>query len=163
MYCRRAAFYCSILWARGLNAKNIQKEVFPVYGGKCLSRKAVHNWVEEFFQGRTKVVPDARLSCPVETAAEATVQRVEELIRADSVATALRRSRGLAYSIMHDRLKFRKVCAQWVPRELKDREKINRIGLSLQHLLRYEYADKGEDMLNRVVTGDESRVHQCQP
>jgi hypothetical protein len=21
------------------------KKVFPVYGGKCLSRKAVHNWV----------------------------------------------------------------------------------------------------------------------
>jgi hypothetical protein len=33
-------------WAQGLNAKDIHKEMFPVYGGKCLSRKAVHNWVE---------------------------------------------------------------------------------------------------------------------
>jgi hypothetical protein len=33
------------LWAKGLNAKDILKAVFPVYGGKCLSRKAVHNWV----------------------------------------------------------------------------------------------------------------------
>jgi hypothetical protein len=33
--------------------------------------------------------------------------------------------------------------------------------LSLQHLLRY--ADEGEDMLNRIVTGDESWVHHCQP
>jgi hypothetical protein len=24
--------------------------MFPVYGGKCLSRKAVHNWVEKFSQ-----------------------------------------------------------------------------------------------------------------
>jgi hypothetical protein len=31
------------LWAKGLNAKDIHKEMFPVYGGKCLSRKAVHN------------------------------------------------------------------------------------------------------------------------
>jgi hypothetical protein len=30
------------LWA---NAKDIHKEVFPVYVGKCLSRKAVHSWV----------------------------------------------------------------------------------------------------------------------
>jgi hypothetical protein len=29
-------------WAKGLIAKDIHKEIFPVYGGKCLSRKAVH-------------------------------------------------------------------------------------------------------------------------
>jgi hypothetical protein len=28
-----------ILWAKGPNAKDIHKEIFPVYGGKCLSRK----------------------------------------------------------------------------------------------------------------------------
>jgi hypothetical protein len=35
------------LWARGLNAKDIHKEMFPVYSGECLSRKAIHNWVEK--------------------------------------------------------------------------------------------------------------------
>jgi hypothetical protein len=33
------------LWAKGLSAKDIDKEMLPVYGGKCLLRKAVHNWV----------------------------------------------------------------------------------------------------------------------
>jgi hypothetical protein len=33
------------LWAEGLNAKDIHKEMFPVYGGKCLSSKGVHNRV----------------------------------------------------------------------------------------------------------------------
>jgi hypothetical protein len=95
------------------------------------------------------------------------VQRVEELIPTyrritiDGVATALGCSHGLAYSIMHDRLKCRKVRTRWVPRELKGREQMNRMGLSLQHLLRY--ADEGEDMLNRIVTGDESWVHHYQP
>jgi hypothetical protein len=36
-----------LLWAEGLTAKDIHKEMFPVYDGKCLSRKAVHSWVEE--------------------------------------------------------------------------------------------------------------------
>jgi hypothetical protein len=31
------------LWAKWLNAKDIHKEVFPVYGGECFSRKALHN------------------------------------------------------------------------------------------------------------------------
>jgi hypothetical protein len=61
------------------------------------------------------------------------VQQVEELIQADrgipigSVATALGCPHGLAYGIIHGRFKFRKVCASWVPRELKDQEKINQI------------------------------------
>jgi hypothetical protein len=157
----------SVLWAKGLNAKGIHTEIFPVYGGKCLSRKAVHNWAEKFCRRRSKVGVDARPGCPVETATEATVQRVEELIRPDrritihSAATALGCSHGLTYSIMHDRLNFRKVCARWVPRELKDRETMNRKCLPLQHFLRY--GDEGERMLNRVVTGNESWVHHYQP
>jgi hypothetical protein len=34
------------LWCeKGPNAKDIRKEMLPVYGGKCLSRKAIHSWV----------------------------------------------------------------------------------------------------------------------
>jgi hypothetical protein len=33
------------LWAKGLNAKDIHKEMFPLYGEKCLSRKAVDYWM----------------------------------------------------------------------------------------------------------------------
>jgi hypothetical protein len=32
------------LWAKELYAKDTHKEIFPVYIGKCLSSKAVHNW-----------------------------------------------------------------------------------------------------------------------
>jgi hypothetical protein len=40
---------CSVmrLWrVNGLNAKDIHKYIFPAYGGKSLSRKAVHNYVD---------------------------------------------------------------------------------------------------------------------
>jgi hypothetical protein len=36
------------LRAKGSNAKDIHKEILPVYGGKCLSRNAVHSWVVNF-------------------------------------------------------------------------------------------------------------------
>jgi hypothetical protein len=39
---------CSVvpfLWAEGLNAKDIHNEMFPVFCGKCLWRKAVHSWM----------------------------------------------------------------------------------------------------------------------
>jgi hypothetical protein len=103
LYYRRAEFRCTFLRAKGLNVKkNIHEEVFPVYGGKCLSRKAVRNWIKKFSHGRSKVADDARPGRPVEIATEATAQWVEVLIRADrritidSVATALGCSHGLA-------------------------------------------------------------------
>jgi hypothetical protein len=36
----RQSFVLCRLWAKGLNAKDIFKEFFSVYGGKCLSLKA---------------------------------------------------------------------------------------------------------------------------
>jgi hypothetical protein len=54
-----------LLWAQGLNAEDIHIEIFPVYGGKYFSRKAVHNWVEKFSQGPSKVTDDARPSMEV--------------------------------------------------------------------------------------------------
>jgi hypothetical protein len=33
--------------ANGLNPKDIHKEMFPVYGGKCLLCKTVHSWVQK--------------------------------------------------------------------------------------------------------------------
>jgi hypothetical protein len=55
---------CSLLRfflrAKWLSAQDIHKEIFPLYSGKCLSRKAVHNWAEKFSQGHSKVADDAR-------------------------------------------------------------------------------------------------------
>jgi hypothetical protein len=58
---------------KGLNENNIRKEMFAVYVGKCLSRKAVHKWIEKFSQGLWKVADDDR---PGAAVAETTVKRL---------------------------------------------------------------------------------------
>jgi hypothetical protein len=63
--------------------------MFPVYGGKCLLRKAVHNGVEKFSHGHSKFADDARPGCPVLIATEGTVQRVDKFIRADRRITTV--------------------------------------------------------------------------
>jgi hypothetical protein len=37
--------FCVFLYAKGLNAKDIHKEMIPVYGAECLSRKTVSTLV----------------------------------------------------------------------------------------------------------------------
>jgi hypothetical protein len=48
------------LWAKGLNAKDIHKEMFSVNGEKCLSLEAVHNWVEKRFADDEEVETEMR-------------------------------------------------------------------------------------------------------
>jgi hypothetical protein len=80
VYYRRAhpAVSFFFLWAKGLNTKDIHKDIFPVYGGKCLSPKAIHNCVENFSQERSKVA-DALPGRPVEIATEVTGLRSPEI------------------------------------------------------------------------------------
>jgi transposase len=62
-----------LFWVKGLNEKNINKDMFHVYGEKCLSRKAVHNWAKKFSRSRSKVADDARSGAEV---AETTDKRL---------------------------------------------------------------------------------------
>ena len=83
------------------------------------------------------------------------------MVTVDAVATTIGCSRGQAYNILHEGLGFHKVCSHWVPRQLTPQHKSQRMGLSLQHLQRHQ--DEGDDMLSRIVTGDESWVHHYEP
>lgn len=155
------------LWAKGMSSAEIHKDMCPIYGEHCLSRKAVFNWVKKFSQGRSNIVDELRSGRPIQIATEKNVQLVNDLIKADRritidcVSSAIGCSVGLAYSIVHDRLNFHKVCARWVPRDLNAENKMNRMGQCLHNLCRY--ADEGEDMLTRIITADESWVHHYQP
>jgi hypothetical protein len=55
------------LWAKGLDAKDTHKDMFPAYSGKCLLCTVVHNWVDKFSQGYLKVADDAQPGRPVKT------------------------------------------------------------------------------------------------
>jgi hypothetical protein len=52
----------AFLWEKGQSEKHIHKKCFSVYSEKCLSREAVHNWVEKSPQGRSKIADDTRPS-----------------------------------------------------------------------------------------------------
>jgi len=68
---------------------------------------------------------------------------------------------GSAHHIIHDELKFRKVCARWVPKRLTPEMKERRVDACPELLRRYE-AD-GEAFLQHIITGDESWVHFYEP
>ena len=53
------------LWAKGMAAKDIHKEMLPMYGEHCLSHQAVHNLEQKFSEGRTSIEDEHRVVRPV--------------------------------------------------------------------------------------------------
>ena len=60
----------------------------------------------------------------------------------DEVANHFEISHGSAYDIIHNRVGFRKVCARWIPKELTEEQKNNRVAICQRLLDRY--ANEGE-------------------
>jgi transposase len=95
------------LWVKNMDAKDIHKEMLLMYGEHCLPRQAIHNWVQKFSEGWTSIEDEHGAGRSVEIATPETLQRVENIIRAerrvtfDAVETTIGCSRGQAYNMMH--------------------------------------------------------------
>jgi hypothetical protein len=81
-------------------------------------------------------------------------------VTADKIAKQLNIRIGFAYSVVHNNLQFHKMCARWVPRELTDERKCMHLDICFHHLAHYH---KGDNLLQWIVTGDETWVHHYQP
>ena len=67
---------------------------------------------------------------------------------------------GSAYSLIHDSLKFSKVCARWVPKELTEERKRKCLDVCSRHLACYR---EGDNFLQQIVTGDETWIQHYEP
>ena len=154
-------------WAKGFSAAAICKEMRPVYGDKCFSLAAVKCWCRKFCTGRTSLVDDKRSGRDVTVTHNDVVSKIDDFIRADrrvSISDIVLHtgiSRGSVHKVVSDHLQFRKVSARWVPRQLKPEHQATRMSMSLDNLQRYN--EEGVEMLERIVTGDETWVHHYQP
>jgi len=68
MYHDRTAWRCAFFVGKNMEAKDIHKEMLPMYSEHCLSHQAIHNWVRKFSEGRTSIEDEHRAGQPVEIA-----------------------------------------------------------------------------------------------
>jgi len=74
-----------------------------------------------------------------------------------SIAKQVNIDRETVRKILTEDLDMRKVCAKMVPKELTKEQKQRRFTIC-QDLLEWQ-----DDILGRVITGDETSVYQCDP
>ncbi|GFW51812.1 HTH_48 domain-containing protein [Trichonephila clavipes] len=130
------------LTAEGEKPAAIHRWMVTIYGEKCASDKSVRKWSVRFLAGRESVGDDQRPGQANTVIISYLINKVDDLARSDQRVT-LRMlvlkvdvSYGTVWTIVHNRLRFRKVCAAWVLKQLIDQQKELHMGLALQHLFR---------------------------
>ncbi|GFS60812.1 histone-lysine N-methyltransferase SETMAR [Trichonephila clavipes] len=122
----------------------------------CCSVDGRENVHDEPRSGRLSVIPDDL------------VNAVDEKIREDrrfTISTLALEfpnvGRTTLHKIVSEKLKFRKLCARWVSRLFTEEHKLKRMACALDFLDRYH--KEGDQFLERIVTGDETRVSHITP
>ncbi|GBL72343.1 hypothetical protein AVEN_115283-1 [Araneus ventricosus] len=120
------------LRAEGEHDSQIYRRMKEVYGEQCLARCTIFRWCQRCEAGRVNIKDLPRPGqAHVETNSD-TISAVYELIRENrrittrETAVELSRSKGTVHHIIHKKLGYGKVCAQWVPKHLSENQKTAR-------------------------------------
>lgn len=155
------------LQAEGNNAAEIYRRMFRVYGENCVSDGVVHEWCRKFKDGRADVHDEGGQGRKT-VATEEIVQRVDQVVKEnrrftiDELSVKFPEvSRSSLYSIVTEHLRYRKLCARWVPKQLTDNHKTRRMASALSFLERYH--NERKDFLKSIVTGDETWIKYDTP
>ncbi|KAK3803875.1 hypothetical protein RRG08_029467 [Elysia crispata] len=170
--------------AKSLNPTEIHKELQSVYGEHVISRTQVYHWCNLFEAGHSDLTDREGRGRSITATSEDNVKRVDELIRQDrrlklhEIASSLEISETSAHRIVFDELGYRKVSARWVPKQLTDNHKEQRLDICRELLRRSKSSRRvhghtgnaGGDFLvydvtflDSIVTGDETWLHHCTP
>ncbi|GFR83477.1 histone-lysine N-methyltransferase SETMAR [Elysia marginata] len=170
--------------AKSLNPTEIHKDLQSVYGEHVISRSQVYHWCNLFETGHSDLTDREGRGRSITATSEDNVNRVDELIRQDrrlklhEIASSFEISETSAHRIVFDELGYRKVSARWVPKQLTDIHKEQRLDTCRELLRRSKSscrvhghtANAGGDFLGydvtflgSIFTGDETWLHHCTP
>ncbi|KAJ4427651.1 hypothetical protein ANN_25299 [Periplaneta americana] len=164
--CEEQRSVVRFLWAKGHNPSEIHRDMCGVYGENCMDCN-ISRWCTFFADDRENLCDSSRSGRPVTAATQHNVTGTEAAIFNDrriqlrTLSQQFNISHDAVYDIVHDTLKFHEVSARWVPKNLTDDHKGQRMMICLDHLRRY--AAEGHDFLKGIVTGDEFLEYQYTP
>ena len=116
-----------------------------------------------FSEGRESVTDEERSGWPATCRTEENIAKIRQIVRENhrltvrSIAGQANIDRETVRKILTEDLDMRKVCSKMVPKELTEKQKQRRVTIC-QDLLEMQ-----DDILGRVITGDETWVYQYDP
>jgi [histone H3]-lysine36 N-dimethyltransferase SETMAR len=158
-------FYIKIRSTLGVSTNEILKELKSAIPGCSLSLSTVGRWVKHFKTGNQGLKDQPRSGRPITATNESNIGRVRDVIENnpwcsyDEIEAETSLSRGTIFNIIHDTLHMKKITSRWVPHELSDKNRKDRVQICKQNLAKFK---EGSWRLYDVVTGDESWFYHRQ-
>jgi histone-lysine N-methyltransferase SETMAR len=146
-----------------MSAKDTAEEINSVLGPNTVSYELVKKWFRNFKCGQTSLEDASRSGRPVEGTTDANVSAIRELIKEDpritlcQMAVILKMSGERVHNILRNILNVKHLCVQWVPHSLTDEQMATRLKICQNNLKMFEL--EGQNIINRLVTGDETIVY----
>jgi histone-lysine N-methyltransferase SETMAR len=116
-----------------------------------------------FKKGQTNVTEAERSAGPQHQPAMRNWKLVLEDRKDTITATAQNLNVGhrSVYEVVYDSLGLHKVCARWVPRQLKRKHKLSCMDISSCHLKYYH--NEQENFLKSIIIEDKALIHHYKP
>ncbi|GBM83579.1 hypothetical protein AVEN_99442-1 [Araneus ventricosus] len=125
------------------HASQIYRRMKEVYGEQCLARCTIFRWRRGYEAERVNIKDLPRPGQAHVVTNSATTSAENELIRQNrrittrEIAVELSISKGTVHHVIHKKLGYGKVCAQWVLKHLPENQKTARTGVCLTQQFLY--------------------------
>ncbi|XP_065674068.1 protein GVQW3-like [Hydra vulgaris] len=140
-----------------VSAQAITDELVLVHGNQARKYSTVAKWATLFKDGRESLKDDPRSGHPQTTYTTESIKRVRGIIEENPHATHNKIevltsiNRFTINEIIHNALKKRKLISRWIPHELTDQNRKNRVEASKENLALFR---NGLLRLCDIITGD---------
>ena len=150
----------------GWSAANVHKQLSTALTSNAYSVRTVRRWVEDIKNGKIDI-GERRGGDRSDSSLEATrLEKIQELLRerrdwsVRTIEATTDIPRETVRNILRNKLGLNKVHKTWVPYELNEDQKINRVTASQANLLRFR---KTKKLLERTIAIDESWIPMYEP
>jgi [histone H3]-lysine36 N-dimethyltransferase SETMAR len=158
-------FYIQVRYKLGIALNEIYKELKTALPDNAPSLSTVTRWFNKFKRGVEDLKDQLRPGRPITETIKVNIERVRAVIENDpwcsydEIEAETSLSRGTIHTIIHDHLKMRKLTSRWVPHELTEKNRQDRVRICQENLAKFK---EGKWRLSDVVTGDESWFYHRQ-
>jgi len=158
-------FYIKVRTALNIQARIIHDELYSVYGDQAPFLTTVKRWSKLFREGREEIEDESRPGRPITETTSENIEEIRLLINDDPYLTIeeLQEQTDLSYGTVHriitDHLNLRKVTARYIPKDLTDFQRAERVRLCKENLAKFQ---QGTWRLCDIITGDESWFYHKQ-
>ncbi|CAF1023690.1 unnamed protein product [Rotaria sordida] len=129
--------------ALNVEATTIHDELRTVFGDEAPSYRTIARWAQWFREGREEIEDEERSRRPVTESTPENIEEIRSIVSDDPHVTIaeLQEYTDLSYSTVHrilsDHLELRKITARYIPKQLTDYQRSERVRICKEYLSRF--------------------------